>query len=301
MNTYLRQYVIGPAPKIPISDAQFEAAKAARVVLAAAFALEESYDLLIGNYIEVEQELLTAAAANAARGVNTYEDFFELRSTVNRRVVNLLTASRLYLDQAPQHLATCAQNPTTARADFKQRTNDHYDASFSYRFLEALRNHVQHCGLAVHRLSINNKWNGAGETRELELSIQPFAEKRYLADDAQFKRRVLDETPDQVVLTKVIREYLQCLGNVHSLVRSHVAVNVEAARSTIQQHLSTYGAANDGQTIGLAAFKGGLAGQQETVPLFLGWDDVRMKLVARNSTLTALGRHVVTGRATCSP
>lgn len=225
MNTYLRQHVIGPAPEVPISDAQFEAAKSARVVLTAAFALEESFDLLIGNYIEVEQELLTAAAANAARSTNTYEDFFELRSTVNRRVVNLLTAGRLYLDQAPQHLAKCAQDATTARADFKKRTNDHYDASFAYRFLEALRNHVQHCGLAVHRLSINR----AGETRELELSIQPFAEKRYLAEDAQFKRRVLVETPDQVVLTKVIREYLQCLGDVHNLVRSHVAVNVEAA------------------------------------------------------------------------
>lgn len=183
MNCYLRQNVIGQVPELPISNEQYEAVADARSILASAFAIEESYDLLIGNYVEVEQELLTATAINAVRDLNGYHDFFELRSTINRRVVNLLTATRLYLDQTPQRLSGCAATPEDARAEFKQRTRDHYDATFGYRFLEALRNHVQHCGLAVHRLSLNSKWIGEGEGRVLELSIQPFVEKRYLVAD----------------------------------------------------------------------------------------------------------------------
>ncbi|MEI7457355.1 MAG: hypothetical protein WCK93_11600, partial [Nitrosomonadales bacterium] len=50
MNAYIRKNVLGHVPKLPISDVQFDAASQARVVLAATFALEESYDLLIGNY-----------------------------------------------------------------------------------------------------------------------------------------------------------------------------------------------------------------------------------------------------------
>lgn len=92
MSPYIRKNVLGHVPELPISDAQFDAVSQAHFVLAAAFALEESYDLLIGNYVEVEQELLTATASNAVRDLNEYNDFFELRSTINRRVVNLLTA-----------------------------------------------------------------------------------------------------------------------------------------------------------------------------------------------------------------
>ncbi len=297
MSCYLRQNVISRVPELPISNEQYEAVANARAILTSAFAIEESYDLLIGNYVEVEQELLTATAINAVRDLNEYHDFFELRSTINRRVVNLLTATRLYFDQIPQRLSDCATAPEDARSEFRQRTRDHYDATFGYRFLEALRNHVQHCGFAVHRLSLNKKWIGEGEDRVLEISIQPFAEKRYLVADGGFKKKILDEMPDQVVLTCAIRDYLQCIGNLHKLVRSHVTERVKEARQTIEGHLSEYSNENNGSTIGLMAFRTDSQGRKESVPLLLDWDDVRIKLIARNSGMVTLGRHIVTGRA----
>ncbi|WP_157670597.1 hypothetical protein [Chitinibacter sp. GC72] len=296
MNPYLRQNVLGTVPKLPITDEQFKAAAAARTVLSAAFALEESNDLLIGNYVEFEQELLMAAASNSVRRLNEYHDFFELRSTINRRVVNLLTATRLYLDQTPQRLTDCATTPENARIEFKQRTHHHYDATFGYRFLEALRNHVQHCGLAVHRLSQSQKWVGEDETRVLELSIQPFTERQHLENN-NFKKAILSEMPEQVALTLVIREYLQCIGDLHQLVRDHFSEKVKAARQTIEEHLCRYAEQNNGSVVGLTAFNTSPEGIQETIPILLDWDDVRLKLVARNSRMTSLGRHVVTGRA----
>lgn len=297
MRCYIRQNVIGPVPELSISNEQYETVVDARTTLTSAFAIEESYDLLIGNYVEVEQELLTATAINAVRNFNAYHEFFDLRSTINRRVVNLLTATRLYLDQTPQRLSDCSTTPEKARSEFKQRTRDHYDATFGYRFLEALRNHVQHCGLAVHRLSLNNKWIGEGEDRVLELSIQPFTEKRHLITDGSFKNKILNEMPEQVVLTLVIRDYLQCIGDLHKIVRSHVTERVTEARRTIEGHLSEYSKENNGSVIGLTAFRTDHQGRKESVPLLLDWDDVRIKLIARNSGMVALGRHVVTGRA----
>ena len=117
--------------------------------------------------------------------------------------------------------------------------------------------------------------------------------------DGKFKKIVLDETPEKVVLTKVIREYLQCIGDIHKLVRSHVVERAEQARAIIQQHLSAYSAVNNGVVIGLAAIRGEL-GQQEAVPLLLDWDDVRIKLMTRNSTLTTLGHDFVTSRSSIS-
>jgi hypothetical protein len=294
---YIQKNTTGNALKLPITEAQFNELVEARVVLAAAFALEESYDLLIGNYVEVEEELLSAAARNAVRDINEYQDFFELRSTINRRVVNLLTATRLYLDQAPQRLADCAANPDMARREFKQRTSEHYDKFFSYRFSEALRNHVQHCGLAVHRMRHVSKWIGEGSERAMEISVQPFAERRYLVSDGRFKKKILDEMPEEVVLTLAMREYLQCIGNLHILVRGHVADNVSRSRQLMDAHISRYATENAGATIGLTAFGFDSDGKVESLPLFLSWDDVREKLVSRNSGLVALGQHLVTGNA----
>ena len=297
MSPYIRQAVIGQAPEMPISEQQFDELADARTVLSAAFGLEESYDLLIGNYVEVEKELLAAGASSAVRDLTEYQDFFELRSTINRRFVNLLTATRLYLDQAPQRLADCAVDPTKARSDFRLRTNEHYDGFFGYRFLEALRNHVQHCGLAVHRLRHEQKWLGEGANRALEISVHPFAERRYLAADGGFKAKILEEMPEEVVLSLAMREYLQCIGNLHMLVRSHIADRVSTARELIGNQIARYACESNGATIGLTAFRIDANGMKESMPLLLDWDDVRVKLVARNSGLVALSRHVVTGRA----
>lgn len=297
MNPFIRQAILGHAPELPINEQQFAELSQARKVLAAAFALEESYDLLLGNYVEVEKELLAAGASNVVRDVHEYQDFFELRSTINRRFVNLLTATRLYLDQAPQRLSDCAVDPTMARTEFKQRTNEHYDGFFSYRFLEALRNHVQHCGLAVHRLTHKSKWIGEGAGRVMEISVQPFTERQYLASDGGFKRKILDEMPAEVVLSLAVREYLQCIGNLHMLVRDHIAGRVLQARELIGAQIARYAGKNNGVTIGLTAYRTAPSGNKESLPLFLNWDDVRVRLVSRNSGLVALGRQVVTGRA----
>lgn len=293
MTPYLRQNIIGHAPKLPISEKLFQELAVARTVLTAAFALEESYDLLLRNYVEVEGELLTAAASNAIRDLNEYQDFFELRSTINRRVVNLLTATRLYLDQAPQRLADCAADPAKARSEFKLRTNEHYDTTFSYRFLETLRNHVQHCGLAVHSVTHGIKRVSEG----LEISVQPYAEQRYLVADGVIKKKILDEMPEKVLLTLAMREYLQCIGDLHMLVRSHIADHVSKARQLVGAQISRYVSENDGETTGLSAFRLDAHGQLESIALFLDWDDVREKLATRNSGLVGLGQRFVTGRA----
>lgn len=297
MRYYLRQQIIGRAAELQITEAEFKCIVAAKELLTGAFALEESYDLLVANYIELEQELLAAAAETLVRDMHEYQDFFYLRSTINRRVVNLLTTTRLYLDQAPQYLSTCAADSHAAKIELKKRLSEHYDTSIAYRFLEALRNHVQHCGLAVHKLSVGSQWRGQEESRVLEASVQPFTVRAYLSEDRSFKSKVLSETPAEVNLIAHIREYVQRLGDAHNYLRSISIPAAEEARRVLQKHIANYGAANESQTIGLAAVHSANQNGSQTIPLLLDWDDVRLQLIKRNSTVTNLNRRFVTGRA----
>lgn len=297
MMYYLRQQVIGCAAKLQITEAEFKCIVAAKKLLTGAFALEESYDLLVANYIELEQELLTAAAETLIRDMREYQDFFHLRTTINRRVVNLLTTTRLYLDQAPQCLSICAADSRAAKIELKKRLSEHYDSSIAYRFLEALRNHVQHCGLAVHKLSVGSQWTGQEESLALEASVRPFTVRAYLSEDGSFKSKVLSESPAEVNLIVHIREYVQRLGNAHNYLRSISIPAADEARLVLQKHISSYAAANDNQTIGLAAVHTANQNESLAVPLLLDWDDVRLQLIKRNSTATNLNRRFVSGRA----
>lgn len=298
MTHFLRQISISRAPKIPITPQEFLQAKDARSVLSSAFALEEAYDLLVSNYIELEQEALQAAATEVCREVQAYDDFFDLRSTLNRRFVNLLSACRAYLDQAPQLLTDCADDSQAARAELKKSLSENYDASFSYRFFEALRNHVQHCGLAVHRVSVNNRWNESASSRELEVSVEPYAMRKYLDQDAKFKKVVLDETPEEIPLLGHLRAYMQALGEAHGVVRAAFQNRTQAARACFEEHIQKYAGMNGGVTVGLAAITADESGLAflETTPIMLDWDDVRIKLSKRNSTLGRLASRVVVSR-----
>lgn len=295
MTAYLSSGMFASTYKLSISDKQFDEVVKARETLASAFALEESYDLLVGNYVEVEQEVLAATVNNSVRNLYGDDDFFELRSTINRRVINLLTATRLYIDQTPQWLKKCAAQPKVACAEFETRKHFHYDNIFSYRFLEALRNHVQHCGLAVHSVTHGRKWHELQDSHELELSLTPLAEKSHLCMDSKFKKKILDEMPEKVVLMHAIREYLECIGDIHTMCRGHVVEHVKASRQTFESLLSAY-AVQDVPNFGIVAFRTDPCGREESVPLLLNWDDIRIKLVAQNSGMVVLSRKSITGR-----
>lgn len=109
----------------------------ARNILSAAMAVEEKYELLISNYIELEKEVLKATADNMVYQDRGYSDFFDVRLLFNQRLVNLLTSSRLYIDQIQQHIKACLPNNLEASINAKALFSKEYDSHFEYQFMEA--------------------------------------------------------------------------------------------------------------------------------------------------------------------
>ena len=102
---YLQPAVLAPPPPLRITKNEFESLIDARQKLVSGFPIEENYDLLIGNYLELEQTSLSLAASDMVRNRQDYQEFFEVRAELNRRAVNLLTTARLYVDQIQQKIS----------------------------------------------------------------------------------------------------------------------------------------------------------------------------------------------------
>jgi hypothetical protein len=296
MSYLLRLDVIAPVAEVPITEEQALEASRAHSALKAAFALEETYDLLVANFLELDQEALCSAARYVVQDSRTYEEFFEQRALPNRRIVNLLSAARLYLDSVPQNLPDCVSNSNDAVEAFRKATSAQFDSRFSYRFMEALRNYVQHNGLAVHALSHISQWSGKEPDLVNETRLSLFSNKKHFEENNKFKKKALAEMPESVELLQASREYLEGLGTVHDTVRGLISTTAHEARTVIQNLIDSYALANDGHTLGLFVMRVHASGLEKVTPVILEWDDVRMKLAARNTRLSNLGSRVAASR-----
>lgn len=295
---FLRIAALGKLPEIQINKARFDTLKSSREILSEAFALEEKYECVVVAYADLEA---TAARISIEEVIGTtlsgYEEIFKARTTLNIRLANLLSAVRGYLDTLPRHVARCSPNSTQAKAAVKKLTAEQYDSTLDYRFMEQLRNHVQHAGMAIGLVTLGGSWDGEGENQLREHSVQFLALKDNLRENKKLKQSVLDELPDKIDLKTATRAYMDCLSAIHVSARSLIAAATAQAREHIQKAIDDYKAAHKEKFVGLAAITSDGSKWVEQVPMLLDWDDVRLLLEKRNRKLY-LRRAVVTTKGT---
>lgn len=297
MTYILRKAVLDTVPEVEISREEFETLKSAREILADAFAIEEKYEIVVSNFLALEKQLLEVAVTNAVRDTLSYGEFFETRSALNMRLVNLLTATKLYLDQLPQHIADCVPNNADVADAVKRRCSEEYDKNFEYRFMEALRNHVQHRGIPIHSIRQDGHWTSFDESGHMEFSVYIAAQRDVLESDGKFKKAVLAEMTQDVNLLAATRKYVESLSSIHQFVRDLISVSIAAARALIEAAHTKYVKVFDGGLIGLSALEVGDEGVRLSVPLLLDWDDVRLQLQKRNRQLVNMAKRYVTSKA----
>ncbi len=296
-NRYIfRIGALGQFPELEIDHVRFEKLKSSRAILSHALAIEEKYEILISNYLELEREATNASVSEMVRNHIEYSDFFDIRLALNIRLVNLLTAVRLYADQLASHIYACVPGNENTKDDTKKFFSSEYDSSFEYRFMEALRNYVQHRGIPVHRISTGAKWTDLNDGL-LEYSLYFGTQKKELLIDDGFKKQVLNEMPDEVNLRSASRSYVESISRIHRQARELIDENVVSSRKVLEDAIHDYRQIYKKEPLGLYAYEYDDEQKLSEVLILLKWDDVRISLVKRNSELVNLGKRYVTSQA----
>jgi hypothetical protein len=287
---------IGQYPKVKIDQERFKQLKNSRLVLSHALAIEEKYEIVISNFLELEREATNASISKMVRNHKEYRDIFDVSLALNIRLVNLLTAVRLYKDQLSSHICSCTSSDENNKIEIKKLFSTEFDASFEYRFMEALRNHVQHSGIPVHRISTGLKWIDHDDGL-LEYSLYFGAQKQELILDKGFKKKVLSEMPDEVNLSVATRNYIEAISRIHKHAREKIEEVVESSRLYLEGAIRDYKVVYEKEPIGLYAYK--YQGEEEIdgVPIITKWDDVRRELEKRNRELVNLRKRYVSSQA----
>jgi hypothetical protein len=105
MDYGLARLLLGSPKFVAITEDEYTDIRRRREILREALFIEEKFDLVVDNYLEFETDLLDSAAREMVRGVSSWTAFQGERNQMNRRIVNLLSSCRLYLDHTHHHLS----------------------------------------------------------------------------------------------------------------------------------------------------------------------------------------------------
>ena len=233
---------------VPLDAAAFERIKLAKSALIECISIEETYDILIENYLEFETAVLNLAAREmVTHSLHDYDSFHTARSRLDRHLANLLSASRMYQDHVPQRLHRAMPD---SRPEIKEKLREQYDKWLGYRCMEALRNHVQHSGLPVHSVTAEHQWTSLDENGMLLFGITPYLDARQLKSNPDFKKKVLREIEDaggRIDIKETARQYMEGLSVVHAYVRDLVATSCEEWRLTLDDAIARVNEAAEGR------------------------------------------------------
>jgi len=275
----LEQRILGPHLQMDIDEKRYNALAHARKVLSNALVFEQSYELLLGNFISMELAFTEICLRATLEPQYKYAEMAEILRQADRHIVNILTSMRAYADQVVQGFKCLDLNPDFGKKA-KAQLSRVYDQSPDYQFMYELRNHVQHRATAIHGFegsdAKSDDPNGWVET------IKFYASNVSLSADRVFKQRVLDELPEKIDIRRCARQSVQEIGKVHLALRSEISEYVAQARSTFESAIRDYIEGGAESAIGLCAQRVGDA--DGDVQVLLNWDDVRLELIEKNSS-----------------
>lgn len=290
-------YAIGQKEFCPITKDEYDDIAKANRGLIALLHIEEKFDIFIENYLELEQELLSIALRDMATFEHSPQAFQDTRGVVNRRLLNFLSAGRLYIDQIKRHLSEIDQG---VLASTNKLISDIYDGNASFRITEALRNYVQHCGFPTHAISHSWKRITSDKSVRLQFFVSPTVDHDELAKDKTFKKQALTDlqamsVKGRVKLMPCVRQYVELMGGIHVQLRKSLEQHREEWDKCFAETMSKFAAMYPTTELtGLAAVVlSDAAGWLGKVEIYSAVIDLRKRLTEKSFNFANLSKRYV--------
>lgn len=296
----LTKAVLGYGVLVDISEKEYQAISDSKNGLFEALYLEQKMDIVVEDYIEFEMELLASTTRQMVNRNQDYSWFQEEGNKINRRLVNLLSACKLYLDHSMHHLSNIYGEKSEHTETIKKIKSEEYDSKLGYRVMEALRNYVQHRGFPIHEWTYMRKRIERQDKDQLLYTLTPFINIRELREDQKFKRSVLTEIEkvgDKIDSKPLVREYISGIADVHNGVRSILSKDISTWENALFSSIDKFrkNTSPEESILGLAAV---ITEEQGTysgiVPIFTDFIEHRRELEKKNRTFKNFEMRFVT-------
>lgn len=269
MNSYhLQPYVLGRPPSVELTKAEYDGLLAALHRAFEHLAIEELFNVLMGNYEEFERELLSIALrfATFMGRIDDQVGSVDALHDVGRRLANLLTTTHAYCDQLPHAVSTLFGRDSSELQQVRDYFRAEHSSQFSYRVCTELRKFMQHRGTAVHQLNREMAWVDRPNGRRVRAYwVTPQVSVNRLREDTKFKPSVLADLETSALetaygellhdLRPFLRDYVSALGRVHLKTRTLLSDSVARSEGTILTAIERFVSVGGPEVLGLAAME----------------------------------------------
>ncbi|WP_321343021.1 hypothetical protein [uncultured Draconibacterium sp.] len=283
-------YIPSPVKKmeLQIDENEYSELEKAKEFLHFIVTHEESYDILISNYVEFEQEILQLTLENMMFRDSGTDIFYELRMRLNKRLINLLTSVKLYQDLGKHLIPKFITERKKYQREIEILFSKEYDNKKHYKFMEELRKYTQHAGLAIHITHFNMKTTNAHTNSRLEYSVNFSLNYERLQRDKMFNVTKFPEMEGEIDLKIAVRHYIESISLVHSSIREIFKDQSNNSRELIKKAHTNFKDQFKCDTYYLRAAKIEGSKRMKDIAILLDWDDVRIRLQQKNRKLTRL-------------
>jgi len=293
----LRCHVLDSKDAVSIDEARYNELCHAQEVSLHALFIEEKLDLLLENFVEYENELLSIGLRRMVFQRNDYTEFRDDVSLINRRLANLLSACRLYSDSLLRHVNQICSPSKAESETLKEMKSQQCDSVFGYRVMEAIRNYAQHRDYSVQSLIFGGKVEWRGEKQVEVFTVDPVLEPKWISQDSRFKKEILcemEQQGDTVALKPLVRQYISSIREIHNKARRLVSGNLLQQRKTLESALKDINGCSPAEG-GYAVIVDDCGNCTDTVYLSLGPEQQIKILLERNSCLHRIDDCFVSG------
>lgn len=254
----VRQMTLGNDRFVELTADEYSAASSARQRLLDALHIEQKFRLLLANYAELEEELLRLTNRKLIFDNITWELLHDDLYEISRRLINLLTTARLYVDQVKHDISGLYGKDSQQFNAAEQAFSAQYDKLFGYRAMEALRNFVQHRSLPLHGIRYSRTRTNSKHGDLWQHICTPAISIEAIEAEGGFKQQVFEEMKTavdkkkEVDLKPLVREYMTGLMAAHAAVRHLIEADVKAAETTFNAVVQKFMDAHGKDSLGIA-------------------------------------------------
>ncbi len=299
MKYYLTRGTLGPTD-LEIDEKEYEDYKESTKVISSCLSFEKSYEILLSNYIDLENEQLSLATSNMVRGVSK-DDLFNAVLSLNRRMVNFLATARLHIEHLEKRGGDCVigQSIEEVKAVIKSFCDAEKANNPEYKFMWDLRNEVLHSSLAIHWASFPaSRTNSFDDpTPRFEFSLNFGSLKPLLVTGFRPIDLKILSSEGRIELMSVTKVYMESLSTIQVKFREHTAESVVQARSKMEEAFHRYReVCKDSLTYLELRKVDDLGDIVEKSSWSLFCDDQRIQFQNKNGKLVNLRNRYVTGK-----
>jgi len=169
------------------------------------------------NYEDLQNQLQRLAREYEADPSMSWIRMEMMGLTINRHILNFLSAARMFLDHSEYNLKRRHGQASNRLERFKNACSSAYDTQFSYRFMYELRNYSQHCDMPLGNLQLQSQ-KREEDSQTVEHSLRISFDRDKLLQEYDWKaelRAEIQNLPKEFEINSHIHQMMNCLVKIN--------------------------------------------------------------------------------------